>query len=186
MDGMSDSAPGMRDFEFLYGEWIVQGRRRREPGCDRWERFDAIQRCWPLLNGLGNVGEIVSENDVAISGSLRLVEPRSGRWTVYDLCTRDGVAAPLVQGSFRNGTGEFFGQEQHDGGCVRIREQWRKTASATPVWDRERSVDGGSTWELSWTMELARVHWPFESGAERMTARRPIRDMAVTFQRNKQ
>ncbi|HEX2139064.1 MAG TPA: hypothetical protein VHG33_05070 [Woeseiaceae bacterium] len=178
---MSDSAPGLRGFEFLCGEWIVQGRRRLEPGCDRWERFDAIQRCWPLLNGLGNVDEIVREDDVAISASLRLFEPRGARWTVYKLRPRDGVAVSWVQGSFRNGMGEFFGEQQREGGSVKVRERWLKAASATPVWDRAVSGDGGRTWELSSTMELARVHWPFESAAGRMAVPRPIRDMAVSF-----
>lgn len=181
MDGISDTAPGVRGFEFLYGEWIVQGRRRRELGCDRWDRFDAIQTCCPLLNGLGNVDELVSEDQVVVNASLRLLDPRSGRWTIYDLSARNGVAAPSVQGSFRNGIGEFVGEEQRDGGFVRVRERWLKTASAMPVWERALSADGGRTWEVSWTMELARVHWPFESAMERVGVRQPIPNMAMSF-----
>lgn len=183
MMAMSDTAPRVRDFEFLYGEWLVQGRRRREPlsGCDRWERFEAIQKCWPLLNGLGNVAEVVSEECGAMSASLRFVDPKSRLWSIYSLSSREGLAGPPAQGRFRNGTGEFFREEQWCGSPVLVRERWLNTASATPVWDRALSSDGGGTWEIDWTMQLARVDWPFECGLETMAVRTPRPNMAVSF-----
>lgn len=183
MNTMRDTAQGVRDFEFLYGEWLVHGRRRREPlsGCDRWERFDAIRKCWPLLNGLGNVDEVISEDNEAISASLRFLDPRSRLWSIYSLSPRDGLADFPAQGCFRNGSGEFFREEQWGGKSVLVRERWLKTGSAAPVWDRAVSSDGGNTWEINWTMELARVHWPFESGVETMALRNSLPGMAVSF-----
>jgi hypothetical protein len=183
MKALSDTAQGVRDFGFLYGEWLVQGRRRREPlsGCDRWERFEAIQKCWPLFNGLGNVAEVVSEECKTVSASLRFFDPQRRRWLVYSLSSRDGLAEPPAQGRFRNGTGEFFREEQWCGSPVLVRERWLRTASAAPVWDRALSSDGGNTWEIDWTMELTRVDWPFECGLDTMALRKPIPDMAVSF-----
>ncbi len=183
MKAMSATAAGVRDFEFLYGEWLVQGRRRREPlsGCGPWERFEAIQSCWPLLNGLGNVAELVSEEAGTITASLRFLDPRKRRWSVYSLSPRGVLAQPPAQGCFREGTGEFFREERRHGKPVLVRERWLKVASAAPTCDRAVSSDGGNTWEIDWTMELSRVDWPFDRGLEEMTLHKAMPDIAVSF-----
>ena len=102
MKAISDSVAGARDFEFLYGVWLVQGRRRREPrsGCDRWERFEGIQKCWPLLNGLGNVAELVNEDEHAQhehepttpETELELLQLDPAQWTVEIATTQSRQA----------------------------------------------------------------------------------------------
>lgn len=166
MKPLSDSTSGPRDFEFLYGEWIVQSRRRQRPlcGCDEWEAVDALQKCWPLLNGLGNVDELVSDDGGALNASLRFFDPRTKLWTVYSVSSLDGIVQPPVRGAFAAGIGEFRCEDRLDGRPVLVRDRWLDTDTEQPRWDRSLSADGGGTWETNWIMDLKRVYWPLEAG----------------------
>src|SRR5688572_7060950 len=50
---------GLRDFDFLVGEWRVQHRRLKERLANNreWQEFDGTSRNWPLMDGWGNVDE---------------------------------------------------------------------------------------------------------------------------------
>lgn len=169
MKPLSDSTSGSRDFEFLYGEWIVSSRRLRRPlaGCGEWETMDALQKCWPLLNGLGNVDELVSDEGGPLNACLRFFDPRTQLWTIYSVSSLEGIVQPPVRGAFSGGVGEFRCEDRLDGRPVRVRDRWTGIATGEPRWERSLSGDGGRTWETNWIMELTRVYWPFEAGWRR-------------------
>lgn len=163
MEFSSFTRNGERDFDFLFGEWIVQGRRRRHAG-DPWQTFEAVQKCWPLLNGLGNVGEIVSESGDPLYACLRFFDRQSGLWTIYSVSLIEGIAQPPVRGAFAGGLGEFRGEDTMDGRPVVLKDVWTGTATHRPRWERTLSADGGRSFESCWVMELERVFWPLEAG----------------------
>src|SRR5690606_9580088 len=112
--GLSSQRTGTpRDFEFLYGEWMVQGTRRRAPlDGGEWETIEAVHRCWPVLNGLGNVGELVSDDGEPLYACLRYFDARYARWTLYSVSLADGIAMPPMHGGFAGGVGEFRCEDQ--------------------------------------------------------------------------
>lgn len=157
---------GMQDFEFLYGQWLVRNRRLRTRlnGSDDWDIFDSIQKCWPLLNGMGNVDEYVCDDCGPLGSSLRFFDPQSRRWTINWVSSRDGLMQPPVQGAFKDGVGEFYGEDQFDGRAILVRYIWTKTVPETPRWEQAFSDDRGTTWETNWEMDFTRLDWPFEAG----------------------
>ena len=54
---------GRHDFDFLHGHWQIRNERLRQrlAGSQDWEVFHATQVCQPLLGGLGNVDDFVSD-----------------------------------------------------------------------------------------------------------------------------
>lgn len=157
---------GMQDFEFLYGQWLVRNRRLRQRlvGCDDWDAFDSMQKCWPLLNGLGNVDEFVCDDCGPLGATLRFFDPQSRRWTLHWVSSRDGLLQPPVQGAFRGDVGEFYGEDQVNGKPILVRYLWTRTNPEAPRWEQAFSDDGGATWETNWVMEFSRLDWPFEAG----------------------
>lgn len=167
MKPLSDNTSGPRDFEFLYGEWMVSSRRLQRPlaGCDEWETVDALQKCWPLLNGLGNVDELTSDDGGPLNACLRFYDPRTNLWSIYSVSSLDGIAQPPVRGAFSGSVGEFHSEDQLNGRPVLVRDRWTDTTTDRPRWERSLSADGGRTWETNWIMELSRVYWPLEAGS---------------------
>lgn len=166
MQATSRNTGGVRDFDFLYGEWMVQGRRRLAPltGDDEWETIEAVQKCWPLLNGLGNAGELVSDDGDPLYACLRVFDHRAAQWTIYSVSLPDGIVQPPVRGRFSGGAGEFRCEDRVDGRPVLARDCWTAAGSGRPRWERSLSADEGRTWESYWVMELERVYWPLEAG----------------------
>lgn len=158
------AASGLGDFEFLYGQWLVRNRRLRQPLSDSsvWDEFDAWYKCWPLLDGIGNVDEMHAEDCGPLRASLRFFDLQSGRWNVYRVCSRDGLLQPPLSGRFRDGVGRFYGERLIGTRPVGIRYTWRM--SPEPRWERAWSTDGGASWEDNWVMDFARVDWPLEIG----------------------
>lgn len=157
---------GMQDFEFLYGQWLVQNRRRRQRlnACDDWDDFDSMHKCWPLLDGLGNVDEFVCDDCGPLGASLRIFDPQSRRWTLHWLSSSDCVLQPPLQGAFRDGVGEFYGETRLDGRPTLVRYVWTRRDSESPRCEQAYSNDGGATWETYWIMDFVRLDWPFEAG----------------------
>jgi hypothetical protein len=55
--------------------------------------------------------------------TLRLYNPKAHQWTIYWANSKNGVldSAPRV-GQFKNGRGEFYGQDTFDGKLVYVRQ----------------------------------------------------------------
>jgi hypothetical protein len=149
-------------FDFEFGDWIVHHKRlkSRLVGSTEWENFTGTCSARPILSGNGNV----EDNEVHIpSGSYKAVALRSfdavtRTWAIWWLDGRNPhhLDVPVV-GSFVDGVGSFFANDQLDGRPIRVRFLWLNTKSPRPRWEQAFSVDGGSTWETNWTMEFERT-----------------------------
>lgn len=157
MPAANISAP--TDFDFILGTWKVAHRRLNErlAGCTEWTQFTGSTTTSRLLQGFGNVEDNVlhfPDGDVR-AVALRSFDAASGQWAIWWL---DGRAphtldVPVV-GSFRDGVGTFYADDQHAGRPVRVRFIWRTNAGAHPTWEQAFSTDQGASWETNWTMEF--------------------------------
>ena len=153
---------GMHDFDFLFGRWRVHNARlrRRLAGCTEWQQFDAIMDCRPILGGIGNIDEFVTDEfgpGVFIGATLRLYDAAAERWSIYWASNRTGVLEPPVSGRFADGVGRFEGDDRHEGVPVRVRFTWNVAGPDGASWEQAFSADAGATWETNWRMRLTRL-----------------------------
>jgi len=164
------SQDGRHDFDFLHGQWSIRNERlkQRLVGSTDWEIFHATQRCQPLLGGLGNVDDFVSDwtrpgtDERFVGMTLRLFGVDSTQWSIYWAGNHDGVLDSPMTGAFADeadGTraGTFFGVDEHEGRPVRVRFRWSQASANTAHWQQAFSVDDGATWETNWHMWFRRI-----------------------------
>jgi hypothetical protein len=153
------SASGANDFDFLVGTWDIANRRlkKRHVGSAEWDEFPGRSTMRPVLGGLGNIDEISFRTKGWSGVTLRFFDPKNARWSIYWVNSRDGIMQSPVVGAFRNGSGEFFGDDIDDGKPIRVRFLWRVLDKDTARWEQAFSLDGGRTWETNWVMDLLRV-----------------------------
>ena len=145
------------DFSFLYGEWTVRNRRLNErlAGSTEWTEFTAVQKAWPLMEGIGNVDEMVTPEWTGVS--FRLFDLARQVWAIYWTTNRDGVlGTPPAEGSFEGDVGNFYNDEDYEGTPIRVRLRWTKTDPEAPRWEQAFSTDRGETWETNWVMDFPR------------------------------
>ncbi|HEY0505154.1 MAG TPA: NIPSNAP family protein [Lysobacter sp.] len=156
---------GRHDFDFLHGHWRIRNERLKErlAGSTDWEVFGATQVCQPLLGGLGNVDDFVSDwtrpgtRERFIGMTLRLFQPDSRQWNIYWAGSHDGVLEAPMTGAFADGVGTFAGTLPHDGAPVRVRFRWSRLGEHAAHWQQAFSADGGASWETNWHMWLRRT-----------------------------
>ena len=152
---------GRNDFDFLIGTWKVHHRMltQRLKGSTDWVEFEGDTVDRKILNGLGNMDENVihMKNGRVHAISLRLFNPASKEWSIHWSTDRMGVLDIPMIGGFKDGLGEFYSQETHDGTHVYSRFIWSKITADSCQWEQALSEDGGKTWETNWIMEFKRV-----------------------------
>lgn len=144
------------DWAFLVGQWRVRNRRRK---AGSWEEFPSTLRNWPVMGGLGNVGDNVFEapGGTYRGMSMRVFDPESRLWRSWWLDGRKpSDIAPAVAGSFDKGTGTLIGDDVIAGEKVKVRSQWSHITPRSARWEQATSKDG-RTWEPNWIAELERA-----------------------------
>jgi hypothetical protein len=152
---------GQHDFDFESGSWKIHLKRRLHPltGSNTWIDFDGTSVTRKVWEGRSQIEEF--ETDGAgghIEGlTLRLYNPQTHQWSLYWANAKDGtIVAPQV-GQFKDGRGEFYGQDTLNGKLIYIRFIWSNTDSSTPHFEQSFSDDGGKTWEVNWITDQTRV-----------------------------
>ena len=151
---------GRHDFDFYHGRWQVHNQRLKERlvGCQDWESFSATQHCSPILGGVGNIDDFVTDWAGGFRGmTLRLFDLHTRQWSIYWASNRDGVLEPPVVGRFENGVGTFYGRDQHKGQSVLVRFIWHDITADRAHWEQAFSTDDGAHWETNWHMRMTRL-----------------------------
>jgi hypothetical protein len=159
---MDDEHDGSHDFDFYFGRWRVHNERLRERlvGSTDWQSFDAIQECRPILGGLGNIDEFVTDEFGAalfFGMTLRLFDRETRHWRIWWASNRKAGLEPPVIGTFVDGIGRFEGDDAHNGIPVRVRFIWSDIGPDRASWEQAFSADGGRTWETNWRMGMTRL-----------------------------
>jgi hypothetical protein len=159
---LNEQHDGAHDFDFCFGRWRVHNERlgQRLVGSNDWQYFDAIQECRPILGGLGNIDEFVTDEfgaGVFLGMTLRLFDRATGLWSIWWASNRKGGLEPPVTGAFVDGVGHFEGDDTHDGIPVRVRFLWSRSEDHSAHWEQAFSTDSGRTWETNWRMHMTRL-----------------------------
>ncbi len=159
---VSPGLAGARDFDFLFGSWRIVNERltSRLTGSEDWERFEATGYCRPILSGVGNVDAFCPDwpgREGFEGAALRLFNPASGQWSIYWADNVSCQLQPPVVGTFVDGVGAFFGDDQHEGKPVLVRFRWSEITATAARWEQACSVDAGVTWETNWIMTFTRI-----------------------------
>ena len=146
------------DFDFNYGEWVVEHRRLKERGvaCDDWQVFETRTDAQLLMDGAVSV-DVTDFHSGGFKGmSLRLYQPKEDRWAIYWINSSDGVLQPPVYGRFDNGLGVFSGGDRDGDRPIVVRFNWDARDPSAPCWSQAFSYDNGETWEVNWIMNFRR------------------------------
>jgi hypothetical protein len=151
---------GNEDFDFLIGRWRVGNRRLRErlKGSTAWDEFEGRVVARHIWEGRANTDEYHAEAPFGtIEGmTLRLFDPASRQWRLYWANSASGILERPVVGSFRDGRGEFYNEDVHEGRSIYTRYIWSEITDASCRWEQAFSADGGKSWETNWIMEFTR------------------------------
>ncbi|HET7433297.1 MAG TPA: hypothetical protein VFN10_01155 [Thermoanaerobaculia bacterium] len=150
-----------RDFDFLIGSWTVRNERLKERlrGSTEWETFAATNDARLLPGDVGNIDSFAITDDWRpgfIGTTVRLFDPAEKVWRIYWADNTRCAFDPPMTGTFENGTGTFYGDDQHEGTPVRVRFFWTHETPQTAQWEQAFSADGGATWETNWIMRMTR------------------------------
>lgn len=147
------------DFDFLHGEWNVvnRGLAKRLVGSDDWREFPGAATCHGFFDGAGSFDEISFPTRGFSGSSYRMFNPVTKEWAIYWVDSRSGELQPPVFGSFTDGIGTFYGDDEHEGAPVKVRYLWSKITPTSAQWEQAFSVDNGQSWETNWIMEFTRT-----------------------------
>jgi hypothetical protein len=156
--------PGQHDFDFAFGTWRTHVRRLKDPlsGSNDWVEYDGTHTIRKVWNGRANLGELEADGPAGHieAVSPRYFDPQTHLWRVSYGSPRDGsLTSPLV-GQFKNGLGEFYGQETYKGREILVREIYSPIDASTRRLAVAYSADGGRSWETNWIMTDTRVSGP--------------------------
>jgi hypothetical protein len=145
---------GQHDFDFEIGTWKTQLRRRLHPltGSTTWVEYQGTTVVRKIWNGRANLVELEVDGPPGhIEGlSLRLYNPESRQWSLNYSNSASGTMSQPVIGEFRNGRGEFFGQDFLNGRAILVRFIISDITPNSCHFEQSFSDDGGKTWEPNW------------------------------------
>jgi hypothetical protein len=152
---------GQRDFDFEIGIWKTKVSRLQRPltGSGTWVTYEGTSVVRRLLDGAANLVEL----DVAgpagrLEGlSLRLYNPDTRQWSLNYASRASGTMSPPVVGGFKDGRGEFHGQETLNGRDILVRFVISDITPDSCRFEQAFSPDGGRTWEVNWLATDTRV-----------------------------
>jgi hypothetical protein len=152
---------GQRDFDFEIGTWKTRLSRRLRPltGSNTWVEYEGTTIVRKVWNGRANLVELEVEGAAGrIEGlSLRLYNPESRQWSLNFSNSAGGTLTEPVFGEFKNGRGEFYGQELLNGRAIIVRFIISDITPNSCHFEQAFSDDGGKTWEVNWVATDTRV-----------------------------
>lgn len=157
----SAQGDGQTDFDWEIGTWKTELRRLEKPlsGSQDWVEYSGTSVARTVLDGRANLVELRVEGPAGrIEGvSLRLYNPQARQWSLNYATVRNGALTRPVHGGFRNGRGEFYGQDDLDGKAVLVRFVISHVTANSARFEQAYSEDGGQSWETNWIATDTRI-----------------------------
>jgi hypothetical protein len=151
----SPSGSGEHAFDWEIGTWRSSVQVLADPLSDtpdEWLSFRGTSVVKRLLDHRANVVEFDVSGPAGRIQALnfRLYESGADRWSSTFANLRDGLITPSVFGTFDDGVGTFFGQDQLDGRPIDVRFVITREGPDKARFEQAFSDDGGKTWETNW------------------------------------
>jgi hypothetical protein len=154
--GTATEHDGQHDFDFAFGTWKTHIMRLKDPlsGSTSWIEYDGTHTIRRVWGGRAHLGELEADGPAGHIEAMspRLYNPRTHLWSVSYGNPHDGILSRPVVGQFKNGHGEFYGEDTFKGRVVLVREIYSPIDSKTRRLEIAYSEDGGRTWETNWRM----------------------------------
>jgi hypothetical protein len=152
---------GQHDFDGEIGTWKTEVKRLAKPlsGSSEWVEYTGTSEVRKVLDGRANLVELRVKGPAGqIEGvSVRLYNPQTKQWSLNYASMRNGAMTQPVYGGFREGRGEFLGQDSLDGRMILVRFVITKNGNDSWRFEQAYSEDGGRTWETNWVAVDTRI-----------------------------
>ncbi len=155
-------AGGAEDFDFLVGEWKIENRvlKERLANCTEWEAFSSrLFGLKKFLAGNLNIDHFSGTRDGKPfeASSIRVYHPVERVWRIYWVDSERFEVIPQVTGSFRDGIGVFYGEDQFRGQRIPLRFLWKDVSATSAVWEQAYREPNSDGWETNWVMNFRRI-----------------------------
>jgi hypothetical protein len=161
VQGTTAERDGQRDFDFEIGKWRTHLRRLQRPlsNSKTWVEYEGTTVVRKVWDGRANLVELNVDGPAGhIEGlSLRLYNPGSRQWSLNFANSANGTLTEPAIGAFKNGRGEFYGQETLNGRAIFVRFVISDITPNSCRFEQAFSDDGGKTWEVNWIAVDTRV-----------------------------
>jgi hypothetical protein len=152
---------GQHDFDFEIGTWKTHLKRLVHPltGSTTWVECDGTTVVRKVWGGKANLVELEVDCPSAHLelASWRLYNPESHQWNLNVTNVSQGMLGTPSIGDFRNGRGEFYGQDKLNGRAILDRFVISDITPNSCHFEQAFSEDGGKTWEVNWIGTDTRV-----------------------------
>jgi len=150
------------DFDFEVGSWNPHIARLQHPltASGTWVEYQGktlIQKVW---NGRANLVQLEASGPAGQLEvlCLRLYNPQTHQWSLNYANSAEAVLTPPVIGEFKNGRGEFYGQDEVGGRMVFVRNVISEINPKANHFEQAFSDDGAKTWQINFRETLTRVN----------------------------
>lgn len=152
---------GQHDFDFNFGTWHTHIRRLQHPlsGSNSWIVLDGTVVVRKVWDGRGLLEEIEADgpNGHWEGLTLFLYNPQAHQWSENFANSADGAVNRPTVGEFKDGRGEFYGQDTFNGRGILVRGIWSDITPTSHRYEQAFSDDGGQHWETNFSATLTRV-----------------------------
>jgi hypothetical protein len=156
-----EARDGQHDFDAAIGEWHTHIERLLHPltGSTTWVDYEGTHTIHKIWDGRANVGELRVEGTAGRIEAMspRLYNPQAHQWSVSYANPHEGMLSRPLIGEFKEGRGEFYGQDTLDGKAILVREIYTTLNPTARHLEVAYSDDGGRTWETNWKMTDTRI-----------------------------
>jgi hypothetical protein len=156
----SPERDGQHDFDFEFGSWKARLSRLQHPltGSTTWLHYEGTSIVRKVWDGRANLGELEVDGPSGhIQGlTLRLYNPQSRQWSISWANAADPTLGQPMTGEFKDGRGEFYGQEPFNGRIVTVRFVFSDITPTSFQFEQAFSRDWGKTWEVNWKAVFTR------------------------------
>jgi hypothetical protein len=144
---------GQHDFDWDIGTWKVHVKRLLHPltGSTTWVEYKGMDTVRKIWGGRANLGEVEWDGPAGHVEllTLRLYNPQTHKWSINISNSASGALGPPAIGEFKNGTAEFFDQEELNGKPILVRLGVSDITPTSCRFDQAFSADWGKTWEVN-------------------------------------
>jgi hypothetical protein len=151
---------GQHDFDFSIGNWKTHITRLEKPlsGSTTWLKMEGTKTERKIWNGLAHLEEVEADGPTGHMQSLTLFlyNPQAHQWSETFASSRDGTLGTPQFGTFKNGRGEFIGQDTFHDKAILVRAIWSDITQDSHKFEQAFSDDGGKTWETNFIALLTR------------------------------